>query len=49
MTITKTEKISTVDLENKVKYVCVYFVYKLLYWVYVHNHSVTETQDCDFF
>lgn len=30
MTITKTEKISTVDLEYKVQYVCVYFVYKLL-------------------
>lgn len=48
MTITKTEKISSVDLESKVQYVCVYFVYKLL-WVYVHNRSVTETQDCDFF
>lgn len=48
MTITKTEKSSTVDLDYKVQYVCVYFVYKLL-WVYVHNHSVTETQDCDFF
>lgn len=40
--------ISTLDLEYKVQYVCLYFVYKLL-WVYVHNHSVTETQDCDFF
>lgn len=29
--ITKTEKISAVDLENNVQYVCVYFVYKLLY------------------
>lgn len=31
MTITKIENISIVDTEYKVQYVCVYFVYKLLY------------------
>lgn len=38
-TITKTEKITGVELEYKVQCVCVcvYFVYKLL-WVCVHNH-----------
>lgn len=33
--------------ESAVLYVCVYFVYKLL-WVYVHNHTLTDTRDCDF-
>lgn len=48
MTITKTEKISTVDLEYKLQYVCV-CVY-ILFTNYCECMSIiTETQDCDFF
>lgn len=39
MTVTKSEKISMVDLETEVQYVCVYFVDKLL-WVYVCNQRL---------